>query len=124
MSEDQRMSAFGAMALIVLVIMAVAVFGGRKASDASEVRIARIVERNPSGLGTAIIGLMFAVTTFFCFGNYYFARTTDQEIIRLLLWVANSAFWGVCLVANLLTQTRVSIVYRIQPPSERPDPNI
>lgn len=125
MTDDQRLQAFYAIALIVVVIMAAVIVGRRKAKrDASEVQIARIVERNSLSSGTAIIGLLFGLTSVVCFGNYYFSRTTDQEIVRLLLCIANSAFWGVCLLANLITRGSASSVYRDRTPAERQEPRM
>lgn len=123
MTEDQRLAAFGAIALLVVVIMAAAVFGTRKSNrDIAEVQIARIIERNPSSFGASVIGLMFGVATILCFINYTLAITTDRQIVALLLWIANSAFWGVCLLANLITQSRTSAVYRDRTPDERQEP--
>lgn len=124
MTDEQRTAAIGA-AVVVLIILIAAFFERRKRKQgANEVLLARVVERNGSAGWTNIIGVLFLASTFFCVGNYYFSNTSDRLITNLLTWIANSAFWGVCLLLNLVTQIRVSTVYRDQPQPERREPTL
>jgi hypothetical protein len=122
-NQNNLLISISAWAVVIIGVgILFAVF--RKRGDATEpqIEIARIVDRGLVGPGAGAIGFMFAVATLFCFVNYFVASTTDRQIVALLLWIANSAFWGVCLLANLISQGRTSTVYRDPSPAERQEP--
>lgn len=59
--------------------------------------------------------------------RYFEARTVDDQIVALLIWIGNCAFWGIFIITFVLARRRVYIVYRDITPSaaeRRREPNL
>lgn len=111
------------LAIIIIFGVLFAVF--RKRSDDNvdpQIEIARIVEPNlVQRASVGFLGLILFAFTVVSFLKYFTADTVYQQMVALLLWIGNSIFWGVLLLANLISQGRTSTIYRDETPNDRRD---
>lgn len=96
--------------------------GKRKPSSATNsVQIAHLIERPPSNasdgyvVALLILGLIgFSLLS--CF-RYFTATNASDQIIALLMWIGNCAFWGIFILCFVMSRTRTYVVYRDIGPS-------
>lgn len=120
MTDDQRIAAISAAALLVLLIVAALIVKNiPKKEKHLGIEIARIIEINlPRRASTAILGFMLVAFTVFSLIEYSFARSVEQQTLALLFWIGSCLFWGILLLANLLSRGRTSVAYRETKPTD------
>jgi hypothetical protein len=126
MTDDQKTFLFAGLAILVVVGVAVTVVRKirtpklEKGETPTSIEIARIVEqemRQNGGAGTA--GALLLIFTAMSLFKYFAADNVYQQMVALLLWIGNSVFWGVFLLARMIASGRISVVYRNEPPGGR-----
>lgn len=101
----------GGVFAAIIIIAAI-----RQTSDqevVNKVEIARVVENSlPQRASVAVLGLLLLLLSALCLIKYFVARTSEEQIIALLLWIGNIMFWGVFLISNLISIGRTSVINR------------
>lgn len=93
------------------------------------VAIAEITEGPPAanwaGAFAAIALLGFTVIAL---AKYFNAETANQQLVALLLWIGNCAFWGIFVLAAVISGRGKLTVFRLPQvpvtPSERQEPKL
>lgn len=105
---------------VVLLTLLLATLRSRPEKEAvTAIEIARVVESNiDHRVGAGVLGFFLVLSTIYCLIEYSFAQSAERQMVTLLLWIGNSLFWGVFLLANLISRGRTSVIYRDATPSD------
>jgi hypothetical protein len=91
----------------ILAVLAVTVTAlrnkHRQEVTAAEFQGSVAVDRR-AGIGAGILGFLLVVCSGIALIDFIAARTLEREIVALLLWIGSSLFWGIFLLANVISR--------------------
>lgn len=122
MTADQQTIAITMIVIgVIFIVVLFLVFRKRSTEPpvVTQIEVAHIVEPNlPETAAVGVIGFALILCSLVCMMNYITARSYEQQIIAVLFWIGNCIFWGVLLIAKLISQGRTSIIYRETTPTD------